>query len=225
MLGRFGREVSIATGARPSAIEAELDASIPPEKLIATLREKGKLLAAKPVSVWGIETPTSLPFQYGSARYQVPTSFVANALLVALTLTLLGWLGALYMTRQRELLIIRNLTDYRMAFPHVLNVLPAIPESFEEVRENRFRNVRKKQRDRAVNRYVFTVIRASIILVFILPMLIIFTYSVLELTTNSGEVSWGYLGVALLLFLWICVQSLMLLTQEWFILKHKEFFV
>ena len=225
MLARLGREVALETGARPSAVDTAIDTSVSPEKLIASLRDKGKAMAATPVSVWGIETPTSLPFQYGNARYQVPTSFIANALLVALALTLLGWLGALYMTRQRELLNIRGLSDYRLAFPHVLNVLPLVPESFEEVRDRRFQNVRGKQRTRKFNRILFALIRSSIILMFIVPMLSIFTYSVFQLVLHSGDVSWGYFGLAVILLLWLTVQSLALIFQEWLMLWEKEFFV
>jgi hypothetical protein len=120
---------------RSAAREAELsqetvgqlvDVNKSPDALFADMRQKQQELLKKPVTVWGIEAPSTVPLLYGNAKYQIPISFIANALLCALAPLLIGWLGSLLMTRQRELLVLRELKDYRLAFPHVLNILPVI---------------------------------------------------------------------------------------------------
>lgn len=194
-----------------------------PETLLAELRSLQRELLKRPVSVWGIETPPVFPLKYGDVSYQVPTSFVAVSLMVALAPLLIGWFGSVYMTRQRELLALRMLRDHRAAFPHVLNVLPVVYESF--YRKQGFRNVRAQSISRAITRVVSSLARTFVLLLFLVPMWLICTYSVLKLVISSANASWIEITTALFVVAFLLFQAVLLVIQEWIFLWGKEYYV
>lgn len=87
-------------------LEKYIDPTKSPEDLIQVLHKQLKLLENKPSTVWGIETPRLLQLQYGGMDYKFPFGFVSSMLAIALAPLIVGWLGALYTTRQRELAMI-----------------------------------------------------------------------------------------------------------------------
>ncbi|QYD70082.1 hypothetical protein KZJ38_07155 [Paraburkholderia edwinii] len=222
-LSRLVSETALQTGMRSTVLSASVDNKKPPLDLIQALRYRQRELEKRPVVVWGIEAPVTLPFQYGAAQYQVPNWVVANLLFIALIPLCIGWLGSLYFTRQRELFLIRKLADYKAAFPHILNILPVIPISLNYVAELRLVNIKRKNRSRAFNRTFYSLLRTLLILIFTTPMLSTLAYSVVGLLFVKNNPSIWVGIVALILGIILVAQVTMLVVQEWWLLWGKDF--
>lgn len=225
MLNRLVTEASLQTGMRSSVLSSVGDARKSPSELVTSARARQKELQSRAIVVWGIESPVILPFQYGSAQYQIPNWVLANLLLVALVPLCIGWFGSLYFTRQRELFMLRQLTDYKSVFPHLLNILPIVPSSLPHVFEARLVKIKGKYRARRINRIACSILRTSVLLVFSIPLILVVCYSTFSLLINNLEINPMWMILSLLLIITLLIQVLALIAQEWILLWKKEFSV
>lgn len=198
------------------------DYTTPPKKLINVLREQNKALESSPTTVWGIQTPRLLQFQYAGTDYKFPFDFVSSALSIALAPMIVGWLGALTFTRQRELLIITSLEDYKLAFPHILNILPVnfvrIERLFQQTATAKARISQRK-----LNIIMAAVFRTFFILLITLPLAFCFSYSVVQLSDFDKGLDAIFLSFFVAAFVML-LQSAYLAFQEWIFLHKKEFY-
>ena len=222
-LGRLVLETASQTGMRQTVLSASVDNKRPPSDLVQALRNRQKELEKRPVVVWGIEAPVTLPFQYGAAEYQVPNWVFANLLFIALIPLCIGWFGSVYFTRQRELFLIRNLTDYKAAFPHILNILPVTPISLAYVEEARLVNIKAKNRSRAFSRVFYSLLRTILILIFALPMVFALSYSAAGLFFVKNDPSFLVIIIVLMIGIILLLQVTSLVIQEWWLLWGKNF--
>ncbi|MBU9217939.1 hypothetical protein KTD55_28130 [Burkholderia gladioli] len=222
-LDRLVLETAAKTGMRPTVLSGRLDTKKPPLDLVKSLRERQKELEKQPIVVWGIEAPITLPFQYGAAQYQVPNWVFANLLFIALLPLCIGWLGSIYFTRQREIFILRKVSDYKVAFPHILNILPIVPMSIDSVADARFVRMKYKYHSRVFNRIFFSLLRSILILVFALPMVFTIGYSALALLFERDSAGILVYILTPIIAVVLVSQVAMLIAQEWWLLWGKEF--
>jgi hypothetical protein len=195
-----------------------LDFNSSPEELQKTLAVRREALENKPTSFWGIETPRTLRLRYADQSYTASYDVISILIMIPLAFLILGWLTAVYMTRQRELITIAELRDYKQAFPHILNFLPV---DFARV----FPIKRKiPKRSHKQNQVALCIVRAFVILLFSVPMVLGFVYSLLTLLDRSGDTPslfWFLLGTIVVGAM--LVQILALVAQEGFLLSGKLF--
>lgn len=212
-------KAAIATQADASEISKLVDISMPPRALIATLREKIAVATRKPLQVWGIEMPRQLSVQYAGLDAKVPAGIIAKMLLAVLAPILIGWASSLYLTRQRELLLISKLEDYKLSFPHVLNLVPV---TFERLGEP-FNSAKMANPHSSANRYFALCLRVAVILLFLAPMIISLAYSGYSLAAPiTGSFTITSIVCFFVSFI-LVLQGIGLLFQEAIILRGKEF--
>jgi hypothetical protein len=222
--------IIIELGNNPFAQRAELmkyvDPTKPPKELIQALHEQMRVLETVPTTVWGIQTPRLLQLQYAGLDYKFPFGFVSSLLEIALAPLIVGWFGALYATRQRELIMIAAIEDYKLAFPYILNFLPV---NFQKI-ETQLQNNKTKTSQRinrkiiSFHRIVLSGFRSFVVLIIGLPLLLGFTYSLIQLwSVVADEVSYlFYAGIVMAMVM--ASQILTLVVQEWVILYNKNFY-
>ncbi|MBN9134167.1 MAG: hypothetical protein J0H48_12525 [Nitrosospira multiformis] len=199
-----------------------VDSTKQPNELILSLRQQLKTLEDAPTTVWGIQTPRILQVQYAGLDYKFPFGFLSSAVAIALAPLIVGWLGALYMTRQRELVMIANLEDYKLAFPHVLNALPV---NFKIHRELQLIKSRKDEiKNSKINRTIHKICRTFVILLFTLPLLLGFIYSLVQLWEEESSLVSSLFYVAGLMVFVMTLQAIYLVLQEWIVLSKKQFY-
>ena len=217
-------DVARDTGAHPGILGKSIDISKPPEVLIKNLHDLQKGLEKKSTTVWGIETPSLFSIQYSGIDYRIPTNFLASTLVATLAPLLIGWLGSLYLTRQRELLAISELHDYKLAFPHILNLMPIMFTQYEKVYGAIYFS-KEKRFQRVTNRIMLSIFRSLLILVFAGPMVTIVLYSVYQLLNQLvGGLFTLNVGITVILALILLNQSLSLVVQEWTLAYRKQFY-
>jgi hypothetical protein len=217
------RQVEIRSAFRSSSVAAYLDSSKPPKVLIDQINEERSRILDRPAVIWGIQSPRIVALQYGGLDYKVPSEFLATALAVALAPLLIGWLGSVYITRQRELMILSTLEDYKLAFPHILNLMPVV---FDRV--NKRIGIRQAPKARSsaakVNRYVLAALRSLVVLLFAAPMVGAFVYSAYLLFLDPRSPFAPITIFAGLLTVVMAIETLILFVQEWIVLHGKEFY-
>lgn len=201
------------------------DSSKSPQEIMISLNSRRQQLEKRPVTIWGVESPLILPLQYGGARYQIPASFIAKSLSFALFPLFLGWLGSLYLTRHRELLLIRKIKFHGNAFPHILNIFSVaitLDDSIDSKINPRFQ--RRSKVENWIFKFMPSVIRSTLIVIFCAPMTILLAYCALQILSLSDEIS--VFLTMLVGFMLTCffVQILALLIQEWVLLWNKTYY-
>lgn len=223
MLKKLGTTTYPEKPLHAETLKIVANATQPPEKILAELRARQQALIQRPVTIWGIETPLVMPLQYGGAQYQVPTSFLANSLLLALSPLLIGWLGSLYVTRQRELSIMRGIIDYRQSFPHVLNIVSVDFSAYLPFMRRKKRR-KNEGADLLINRVAAGLLRSSVLLVFAVPMSGILAYCAVQLVVSIRDREYWQLAVLFIFITWIFVQTVLLVAQEWLLLWNKQYY-
>ena len=216
-------EITQATHSPPEDLAKYRDVSKSPRDLIMALQRQKEIIESKPTAVWGIQTPRLFQLQYAGLDYKIPLGFLSTTLAVALAFLIVGWLGSVYMTRQRELLSISELDDYRLAFPHILNGIPVRFVRYESL----WHPIRKQRPkfEGVLNRVVSALIRTVILLFFSLSMVCAYIYSIYQLwIINAEEISILLIGVGFLAAV-MTIQTVALALQEFFALHGKEFSV
>lgn len=222
-LDAISTEISKGSYLSAQEIRKHLDATKPPGDLIKALRKQKEILDNQPTTVWGIQAPRLIQVQYAGADYKVPYGVLSGTLAVVLSLLAIGWLGALYMTRQRELSMIATIQDYKLAFPHVLNLLPV---NFSKIESQINPSRRAKRRDifHKFNRIALAVSRVCVILLFAIPLIIGFAYSLAQLWQRESDSTFYLFSAGGFLLCIMFVQAIVLCAQEWMLLSGKEFF-
>lgn len=208
--------------AQRAELEKYVDSIKSPKELIQTLSQQRKLIEDIPTTVWGIQTPRILQLQYAGLDYKFPFGFISSMLAIALAPLIVGWLGALYMTRQRELILIAAMDDYKLAFPYILNILPV---NFHTINSQFKKNNNTKTQIffRKINRFFVSAFRLFVLLIISLPMLLGFTYSLFQLwmVTANAIPYLFYIGIFMVLVM--AIQILALVSQDLVFLHNKEF--
>jgi hypothetical protein len=228
-LKRVTKSVSGASRLSSETLKLAFDSTKTPSQIVRALAAREKEIENRPVTVWGVTTPVVVPMTYGGATYQLSATFVASSLLLALTPLVIGWLTALYITRQRELLVLAQLRDFSLAFPHVLNILPVDWSNASPLLQELSR--RKRNRNSAVNlgiaRSWSSTFRCLVILFFAAPMGGILVYCSYGLLLSGSEEYLPLTDIFLVLLLggWLAMQTSLLVFQEWHLLWGKEYYV
>jgi hypothetical protein len=194
-----------------------------PLEIIQTLQKQRDILDKKPTSVWGIETPRLLQLQYAGLDYKFPFGFVSSMLAIALAPLIAGWLGALHVTRQRELMLVSNIDDYKLAFPHILNLLAVNFRVIEAISKKPV-SIKSRATNRKINRISLSIIRTLIILLIALPMLLGFTYSMSQLWEVATDNFTFIFFVGVFMVIIMLLEIMILVFQEWALLNKKEFY-
>ena len=127
------------------------------------------------------------------------------------------------MTRQRELIMVAALEDYKLAFPHVLNLLPV---TFHRINSELRSTVSRKRQIKYSknNRTTHKICRTSVILLFALPLLLGFIYSLIQLWDAESLLVSSIFYAGSFIALVITIQTIFLVNQEWVVLHKKEFY-
>ena len=167
-----------------TAIEPQIDrwAKVSPEKLIESLRAEASKLRAKPLEYYGITMPEKATLAlFGNAVTMAPAVLI-QGLQVALAPLLMLWLGSLYNTRVREVLLIKESRHLAELFPHMLNVYPSGRQP-EHRRRTRFPN---SLRYTAFFMYFLT--RTVLLLMFIGPPVGMYLYGIFLLNIEDSVI-------------------------------------
>jgi hypothetical protein len=207
-----------------SDFEASIDFSKSPDDILKSLSAQRAAIQQQAVSVWGIEVPRTLSVEYMGGKYHVSSRFAALALLIALTLFNVAWLGSLSLTRQRELIAIYRLEDYKKAFPHIINILP-VNFSWASERISRKQTRKKIRLNRTVSRIEASVFRTFVVLMISVPIFAINVYCGFKLLPFWDRESQGFalFCVWMIVSIVLLIQTLVLVAQEWVLLWGKEF--
>src|SRR6185437_13452930 len=203
--------IVIYGNANPDDLRPFRDPSISPAKLLAKLKDTQLAIEKEPASVWGILTPRSVSLEYAGMDYKIPFAFISMVLIAILTPVIAGWFSVLYITRQREIFEIIKSKKLKYIFPHILNFLPVILENEASQPAQKF------------IRGSLIGLRLFILLVLLAPIICIHVYSGLLLwSINSYDFPWiaylyGFFAI------YIFVQALVLMGQEWVLLRGKQF--
>jgi len=176
------------------------------------------------VPIWGVEGSRTVAVDYFGSSYRVSSRFGAVALFIALTLLSAAWIGSLYMTRQRELILISRLEDYKQAFPHIINILPVV--LVDTLMRARRKQTRKQIRlALAYNRIKLALFRSFVLLIIIVPMLAINVYCGIKLFLSLEYTSAGFMLFegGILISGILAAVTIELVVQEWRLLWGKEF--
>ncbi len=221
-LGEIVAEIVRNGIAQQQDLEGYIDPKKSPDVLISAVQTQLQRLQSKPTSVWGIETPHLLQLQYAGLDYKFPFGFISGVLAIALAPLIVGWLGALYATRQRELVLISAIEDYKLAFPHILNLLPVVFSMTERL-VTRPTPIKTQTITRKINQALLLLYRLLVILVLALPLVVGFSCSLSQLWAVVNSVSYlFYLGIFMVTVM--CIQLLSLLLQEDIFLRGKQFY-
>lgn len=205
-------------------IKNKFDIANPPEKIIKELRELSESSSKKSASILGIETPSSLSFQYGATDFKVPAPYLALALLTISLPLAVVWLGSFYITRQRELLLIRKARDHKLTFPHILNWL-VFQLSYTDYGFDGQQDLSRKQKIRTLKITKFsTALFRSFIATSISSLILVPTlYSSLTLSSVLSLPSpIVFIGIVFILI--ISALSLFIIISEAMLLKSKVFY-
>lgn len=134
------------SGINYDVLMGQIDAQKSPFDNIKKLEEQRSKINDMSINVWGIESPSKLLLSYGDSKYKVANNLITTILLYLTPLLIIVWLGSFYMTRNREASLIRDVSDYRVTYPHILNLFfVAYDDISRESWELRFVNAKNKQ--------------------------------------------------------------------------------
>jgi hypothetical protein len=222
-LARIVNDVSRASRSEATELNRHIDAKRPPADLIKALQQEKTFLENKPATVWGIQTPRQFAVQYAGLDYKLPLAFLSTTLASVLGILIVGWLGALYITRHRELVIILAIDDYKLTFPHLLNFLPVHFEQLVSKLERRYKP-RERKFNATLGRGFLSLLRTAVVLLLSVPLIYAFVISVAELwQLEDFPISTFFIGAAALVIMMV-LQSIGLVLQEWILLSDKYFY-
>ncbi len=115
-------KASVTAGVEAERLEPYIDVSAAPVDIVRVLRERKSELLDHRASSGAMHLPSLFSVQAGGAAYRIPSSFIAGWLAIVLGPLIIGWLGALQITRQRERMLIARRDPAQHAFPHLLNM-------------------------------------------------------------------------------------------------------
>lgn len=101
------------------------DYKLNPEALSNKLNEQSKTAKGKTVNYYGVEIPDKATINFFGTKVGIEFIVFIQSLQVALVPILAIWLGSIFQTRHREIMILLRTEDIAHTFPHILNVYPA----------------------------------------------------------------------------------------------------
>ncbi len=205
-----------------TTIDAELakliDFNMRPDEIIGDLQRR-LTERSRGTKLLNVEVPSLIKIQMGGGEYQLPIQLVSASLTILLAPLLLLWVGALYVTRYREIFLILTTSNVGETFPHVLNILPATLNKAATKRHN-YRLARGLA--------IYSALAARLFLVFLFlgGLLVPYIYGVssfLELQGDvfSEELTIWHICFAIALFI-VAIQSLGLVFLEFFLALSKK---
>lgn len=198
------------------------DSKNSPDEILAKLRSVRASKIPDKGTILGVETPRLLVLQYGSADFRFSAQPLATGLLIALYPLCVVWVGSFYITRQRELLTMRQLVDYKETFPHVLNFLAVDFSGFH--RSIGLQTSRKNIRfNLMLSAALTTSVRCLLLIMLVAPIVGGLAYSSFKLfDLLSPPIGvWIVTGAV---FLFVSLLSFSLVVQEAIALRGKKFY-
>lgn len=163
-LRRLLIDTSLATECyQPLLGEVEARSKQGPASLINSLRVDSKKLLTTPIRYSGVELPEKATVGVLGTTASVELTLFSNLLQVVLAPLLLLWLGSLYNTRYRETLLIAKAKGITEAFPHLINVYPAV-----RYPEPRRRSLIKPHLHHLFS-FLYAAVRIGLMLMFVMP--------------------------------------------------------
>lgn len=213
-------KVSSATGMDIKNISPLLDYKKSPEELLKTIEAKEKEVSEKNINIWGIESPARILFNYGGSNYIITNSLAATLLAFIAPVLIIIWLGSFYLTRHREISLIDEIDDYRLTHPHVLNLFHLNSDKFNRSSwDNRFINPKDKKKERVFAIQMFSIFRATFMLILLLLVVFPYLNGVMPLILD-GYNSVLIIIIHILLILIITFQIIITVAQEKISLKR-----
>jgi hypothetical protein len=221
VLSKIISNVSADAEAPRSELEQFELATVAPAEIVRRVESRKNEIESSSTSIWGIQTPRVFRLRYAEQEYNIPYGTLSIVFMIPLGVLIVGWFAAVYMTRQRELILISRLDDYKMAFPHILNFLPVdFVSLYPHLKE---RSQKQTRQHAAVTRVVQFLVRSCVALLLAVPMIAGFAYaSILVWGTEGEPTSFLFVCVSILAFV-MAMQIIVLVVQEWVVLRGKHF--
>lgn len=164
-----------ASGINYDVLMGQIDSRKSPSDNIKSLEGQRSKINDMSINVWGIESPSKLLLSYGDSKYKVANNLITTTLLYLTPLLIIVWLSSFYMTRNREASLINDVSDYRITYPHILNLFfVAYDDMSRKNWELRFVNAKNKQASTQRMCRLYTLVR--IMIITILLSLIFYPY-------------------------------------------------
>ncbi|QHJ00968.1 hypothetical protein GT347_25055 [Xylophilus rhododendri] len=216
------REILLSTPQWYTLNENTINAEKPIEQILLDLRQLRQSKIQDRGTVLGIEIPRLYTLQYGSAAFRLSAQPLAFALLIALYPLTFVWLGSFYITRQRELLALRALKDYKQAFPHILNFVAV---DFSSLQQRM--GILVKRKDARINllasKIATTTLRGVFLTITVTPLVAGLGYSTIQLH-DLLELPIPATAVATVAYIVMMALTFGLIIQEITALRGKIFY-
>ncbi len=217
-LSHLLKQVVVETGLKWEKLVEFKDPQLSPDDIILKLKERKKEVEKKSTAVWGIETPRLFELEYGGFKYLFPYRFLSIVLVLLVAPLTAVWMGSFYMTRQRELHEINKATDFQLIFPHILNFIP-VNLSYIEINSM---SAKEAEAAEKINWFSLSLMRTFVVLGFITPILYAHSNALYQLFYLNQDQGW-LIWLCLLITIYIYLQSIGIIIQEWVVLKRKLF--
>lgn len=153
-------------------IDEELH-NISPDQLPSHIRERAANLQRTPLSLYGVALPQDATVDLLVTRITLDLSTLTRVLQVVLLPVLLLWLGSLYSTRYRESLTTASAKSLAEVFPHIINLYPAFDQPSPRKRDPLVPYLK------GMARFFYAWTRVGLLLIFILPPVVAYEYSLI----------------------------------------------
>lgn len=205
-----------------ATISALIDTKKSPQEIIAAVTKQKNDSIKNTATVLGIEAPRFLSLQYGSTDFKIPSLHLSVILLIVIYPLAVVWLGSFYITRQRELMLIRLARDHKATFPHILNWV-VIDSSRMMAQLGQQNSAKQRRITLRLNAVITPAFRCLIVALIVFLIVFPIGYSSLLLhATISPPLSVSLIG-AVFLFVIIGLGA-SLFGQETYLLKGKVFY-
>lgn len=170
-----------------------------PEIVVKRLRDEAIELRRMPITLSGVQLPSSTKFELFGNPLTVQTTELVQAVQVALAPVFLLWLGSLYTTRYRETLRIASTRSISEVFPHIVNMYPVgrLPVPKRRSWAAYFAPL--------LISIAYALTRISLLSIFIGPPIAAYGLSIFFLFTNEWWQLWIALGIFIGAFLFSLV--------------------
>ncbi|MEJ8813421.1 hypothetical protein WKW77_20205 [Variovorax ureilyticus] len=179
-----------------SSIEPQIErwTKMPPEELVPAIKGEAAKLRAVPLQLYGVSMPDKASLSLLGNPVTIAAPTLIQALQFALAPLLMLWLGSLYNTRLREVLLVKESRNLAQLFPHMLNVYPSgrLPEPRRRVR---FPNL-----PRLTICFLYFCTRVALLLMFIGPPVFMYLYGVFLLNIEASPLYLFLPGIVIFLF-------------------------
>jgi hypothetical protein len=170
-------KAAATAGVEAQRLEPYVEASLAPDELVKRLRDQRGELANRAAAIGTVRLPALFSMQAGGVNYRIPSSFIAGLLAVVLAPLIIGWLGALHLTRQRERALIARREHHHHGFPYLLNLNRLWPGAWRVAHWEWM----TPERARAAHRILVRVTRITLLALAVAPVIGSFVATLLNL--------------------------------------------